>query len=246
MDSRLTKRYGELEQWHWWFRGRQRVLETVLANELGRATDLVVVSLGCGPPDGLTWLLRWAGGRGRVVGVDAEGYQGRTATGSIIYTVGDVQAVPLVSGSFDVVLALDVLEHLDDDTAGLRESFRLLKPGGLLVVTVPAMPSLWGGQDVVSHHRRRYTRASLYRAFVRSQLPRPRLTFFNTLLFPIIAGVRWTRLGLGFSARNRSDFDDNDPGLINELLAGVFAAERYLVGKVPMPFGVSLLAVAHR
>lgn len=95
-----------------------------------------------------------------------------------------MEAVPLATGSFDAVLALDVLEHLDDDTADLREAARLVKPGGLLLVTVPAFPSLWGGQDVVSHHRRRYTRPAPRQLFYRAGLPVPRATHFNTLLFP--------------------------------------------------------------
>ena len=137
---------------------------------------------------------------------------------------------------------LDVLEHLDDDTAGLREVARLIAPSGLLMVTVPALPSLWGGQDVVSNHCRRYTRQTLLRAFRQAGLPQPRVHYFNALLFPPIAVVRWSRRAIGLGLRSRSDFDNSRPGVANEILASLFALERHLIGRVPMPLGVSLLA----
>jgi SAM-dependent methyltransferase len=140
------------------------------------------------------------------------------------------------------VLALVVLEHLDVDAAGLREAARLARPGGWLLVTVPALPSLWGSQDAVSQHRRRFTRGTLLRTFARARLPAPRATYFNTFLLPPVAGVRLARRMLGLAERPRSDFDDNRPGWLNELLSAVFAAERHLVARLGLPVGVSLLA----
>ena len=245
MKRQFADRYGELEQWHWWFCGRQRILETVLSRELARRKPLSIVSVGCGPCEGLAWLVKFAGPSGRVVGLDADPHHARHCQEpGLEYVVGKLEASPLASGSFDVVLALDVLEHLDDDVTGLREAARLLKPGGLLLVTVPALPSLWGGQDEVSNHRRRYTRRTLRRTFTQAQLPPQYVTYFNTILFPPVAAVRWGRRALGLGHRARTDFDDNQPGLTNDLLKTMFAVERHLVGRVTMPVGVSLLAIA--
>jgi SAM-dependent methyltransferase len=141
-------------------------------------------------------------------------------------------------------LALDVLEHIDDDAAALAEIGRLLRSGGLLIVSVPALPILWGAQDEINHHRRRYTRGSLREAFARARLPLPRVTYFNMFLFPVIAAVRWGRRAAGLADRMRTDFDDNRPGLANDLLAAVFASERHLMRRVALPVGVSLLATA--
>jgi hypothetical protein len=110
------------------------------------------------------------------------------------------------------------------------------------MITVPALPSLWGGQDVVSNHRRRYTKQTLLRAFRQADLPQPRVHYFNALLFPPIAAVRWSRRAIGLGLRSRSDFDDSRPGFANEILACLFALERHWIGRVPMPIGVSLLA----
>ena len=126
--------------------------------------------------------------------------------------------------------------------AGLAQAARLLKPSGMLVVTVPALPSLWGAQDIVSHHRRRYTKRSLRALFTRAGLPAPELTYFNTLLFPPLAAVRWLARARKLSAQPPSDFEKNRPGLANEILARVFALERHLLRHLTLPIGASLLA----
>jgi SAM-dependent methyltransferase len=160
----------------------------------------------------------------------------------IALVIGRIESLPLRPRCRRLVLALDVLEHLDDDAACLRECAGLLEPGGLLVLTVPALPSLWGRQDVVSHHRRRYTRRSLNEAFRQAGLGRPRLSYFNTLLFPAIASTRWWRRCLGSENQAATDFEMNRPGRFNDALAAVFAFERHLLFRVPLPFGVSLMA----
>ncbi|HKX31894.1 MAG TPA: class I SAM-dependent methyltransferase [Blastocatellia bacterium] len=242
MEHQFAEQYAGLESWHWWFRGRQRILETVLNHELNGRESLAIASLGCGPASGLQWLERFAAPSGRIVGIDAEPHHAHPRPPRIEFIIGQVGALPLAGRSFDLVLALDLLEHLDDDAAGLRDAARLLKPGGLLLVTVPALPSLWGGQDVVSHHRRRYVKQTFADLFTRAGLPAPHTTYFNTLLFPPIAGVRWTRRALGLAERARSDFADSRPGLANELLTAIFAAEQHLVTRIPLPIGVSLMA----
>jgi SAM-dependent methyltransferase len=232
MKREFAEQYGNLEQWHWWFRGRQRILDQVLRRELDGLVSPRVASVGCGPAEGLAWL----------IGLDLDSTHARNLGPRMKYVVGLLEAVPLASRSFDAVLALDVLEHLDNDAAGLQEAARLVKPAGLLLVTVPAFPSLWGGQDEVSHHRRRYTKHSLCQAFARAQLPSPEVTYFNALLLAPIAMIRWMHRLQGRAHQSRSDFDGSRPGLANEILAGVFGAERHLVGRVPIPAGVSLLA----
>jgi len=245
MDREYAERYGRFEQWHWWFRGRQRIIVEVLRRELAGHPSRWIVSVGSGPAEGLVWLRDVAGTATGIVGIDADAVHARRPGSGLEYVVGDLQALPLAPASVDVVLALDVIEHLDDDSGGLREAVRLLRPGGLLLVTVPAMPSLWGSQDVINHHRRRYTRKTLAGAFARAGLPRPAITYFNTLLFPPVAAVRWARRALGASTEVRSDLDDSQPGFLNDVLAGVFALERHVVCRIPMPVGVSLLATVH-
>ncbi|HEX8708747.1 MAG TPA: class I SAM-dependent methyltransferase [Pyrinomonadaceae bacterium] len=242
MERRFAEQYGDLEEWHWWFRGRRKILEAILRDELREAEQRSILSVGCGPAHGLEWLIPFAGPKGQVVGLDLEPLHARQLPSQVKFVTGRLEQAPLADASFDLVLALDVLEHLDDDSAGLMEAVRLTRPGGLLLVTVPALPSLWGGQDVVSNHRRRYTERTLSGLFAGAKLAGYQVRYFNTLLFPLAASVRWSRRALGLANRPRSDFEDNRPGLFNELLARVFSAESRLIARVRMPVGVSLLA----
>ena len=141
MEHGFAERYADFEQWHWWFRGRRRILDDLLRRRLDGHGPLAIVSLGAGPPEGLEWLVALAGPRGRVVALDAEPIHARRFGPGLHYAVGDLRALPLAPAVFDVVLALDVLEHLDDDATALAEAGRLLKSGGTLVVTVPALPA---------------------------------------------------------------------------------------------------------
>jgi SAM-dependent methyltransferase len=259
VDADYAERYRNLQRWHWWFRGRERILAQVLAREAVRPTGADggrrcrILSVGCGPPENLAWLTPFVEPRGVAVGLDADpagvlqagaGGAGAPWRHAVRFVVGRMEAPPLRRGSCDAILALDVLEHVEDDAGALARMGELLAPGGLLLVTVPALPSLWGSQDLISHHHRRYTKRSLAAAFRGAGLPLPRLSYFNTLLFLPIAGVRWTRRLAGPLDGTRSDFDGDRPGRLNDLLAGVFAAERHLIGRIPLPVGVSLLAVS--
>lgn len=243
MKSSFARQYGDLEQWHWWFRGRRKIIESVLRRELGAgdAAPRRLLSVGCGPAEGLEWLKPFAGPGGKVCGLDVEPAHAERPPEGIEFVVGRLEDAPFDDASFDAVLALDVLEHLDDDAAGLREALRLVRPGGLLLVTVPALPSLWGGQDVVSEHRRRYTKRTLTRLFDGAGLKGYRASYFNTLLFPLAASVRLARRAAGTGSRPRSDFDDNRPGLANDVLAWVFGLESRLITRAALPVGVSLL-----
>ena len=155
--------------------------------------------------------------------------------GSIESQVGFVHAL-------DLVALLDVLEHVPDDLASLRAIHRRLKPGGKLLLTVPANPWMWSAHDTAHHHFRRYTKGSLEELFLRSGLEVELLSYFNTLLYPLVAAARL----VGKVTRSRSA-DDKLPGdLANGVLERVFGFEAGLLGRVPMPFGVSLVAIVRR
>ena len=157
--------------------------------------------------------------------------------------IGPAERVPLEDSGFDLVTMLDVLEHLDDEAPALAEVRRLLIPGGYLLITVPAFMMLWSGHDVALHHRRRYRRPQLKQRLQEAGLEVQWLTYYNTALFPAVAGVRLTRRLLGGGA-DEADVADDAPGPLSGVLEGLFAAERYLVGRVTLPFGVSLVGVA--
>lgn len=242
MERHFAREYRGLEQWHWWFLGRRRILETILHREIPPSLARDILSVGCGPAEGLEWLRQFADQEGMVTGLDIDPAHGAGAPDRVRFVAGTLDAAPFATASFDVVLALDVLEHLEDDLAALQEAIRLLKADGLLIITVPALPFLWGRQDIVSGHWRRYTRKSITSLLQRSGLTHYKISYFNTLLFPVVAAIRAVRRLLGTADLARSDFADNRPGILNDALCWLFSLERYLVFRVPMPFGISLLA----
>lgn len=146
-------------------------------------------------------------------------------------------SIPFEKESFDMVFAADVIEHLKDDTETLHCLMSYLKPGGWLLVTVPAYPFLWSHHDVAHQHYRRYTQKTLSALFVQLELS-AQMTYCNTLLFPLIAAVRLVQKML----KLQSDDDQIPPPWLNEMLYRIFSAEKFLVGRVPMPFGVSIMA----
>lgn len=249
MREHFAAEYAGLDRWHWWFEGRRRVLEDLIRRRLEAPGPRTIVSLGSGHPEGLRWLERFSGGGGRVIGLDADPTgalrASAPAAGGIGFAIANIHEIPLAPATVDVVLALDVLEHVEEDVEALRAAAGLLRPDGLLLVTVPALMSLWGAQDVVSGHVRRYSRRTLRHTFRTAGLPEPEIGYFNFFLFPPIAAIRCARRLLPGPPSDRSDFEGARPGPVNHILARIFAAERRFVGRVPFPIGVSLYALLH-
>jgi SAM-dependent methyltransferase len=242
MERHFAREYRDLEQWHWWFLGRRRILETILRREIRSSCSRDILSVGCGPAEGLGWLLQFAGQDGMVTGLDIDPAHGAGVPDRVKFVTGTLEAVPFATASFDVVLALDVLEHTEDDLAALQEAIRLLRGDGLLIITVPALPFLWGRQDIVSGHLRRYTRKSLTSLLQRAGLTNYKISYFNTLLFPVVSAIRAGRRLLGTADRARSDFASGRPGMLNNALCWLFSLERHLVFRISMLVGISLLA----
>ncbi|MGM0575921.1 MAG: class I SAM-dependent methyltransferase [Myxococcota bacterium] len=240
MDEAEYQRMAEAEDASWWFRGRRRVLDRVLSR-LRLPDDAEIADLGCGTGGNLPMLAR----HGHVTGVEASrtaaDHARRRHANGVVHAPAHATMLP--TGHFDVVTMFDVLEHLDDEGPALHEVRRLLKPGGRLVLTVPAFPMLWSGHDVALHHRRRYRRGPLGALLHRSGLRVDLLTYYNAALFPPVAAVRLARRLTG-GGSSRADVADALPAPIAHALEAVFAAEGHLIGRVPLPFGVSLIGVA--
>ncbi|MBM4395284.1 MAG: class I SAM-dependent methyltransferase [Deltaproteobacteria bacterium] len=242
MEEREYEVMASVEDRHFWFVGtRGMVRDAVLAARLPR--DAEVLDLGCGTGGTMKALA----GLGRFTGLDTNETAARLAerrTGNRV-VLGSGTSLPFGDASFDAVLALDVFEHIEDDLAAVREARRVLRPGGALVATVPCHPFLWSAHDRALHHVRRYTRPGFLAVLREGGFRVERATWTNAILFPAVAAVRLAgravpRHGEGAP---RSDAQVR-LGPLNGLLSAVFQAERRLVRRLDLPFGVSLLVVA--
>lgn len=241
MDPLLLRQHLEFEEHHWWFVGRRRILLDVLKRNLAPPErQLEILDAGCGGGAMMESLACY----GRVQGLDisAEAVKHNREQGREVI-LGSIEQIPLPDNSFDLALALDVIAHVPDDLRALEELFRTLRPGGSLLVTVPALRMLWSAHDVANGHYRRYTLGELHKRVEAAGFEIVSATYFNTLLFPVILALRVLgRLHLKSSASDVAEI----PRLLNFLLTKIFSLEASFVGRVRLPFGVSGLCFAYK
>jgi SAM-dependent methyltransferase len=247
MDEVYERRTHEIEDDHWWYSGRRRVIDQVLRG-LDLPGDTEILDAGCGSGRNMVELARL----GTVTGLelaDASVAKARSrGVGRVVQ--GTLEAMPFDDDSFDLAVSFDVIEHLDNDRAALRELRRVVRPGGRLVVTVPAYQSLWSEHDVVNHHRRRYIRPTLEIAARSAGWSTDATTHFNGLLLPAAVAHRaLLRLrargaaGAPDAATAVSDLE-RTPAALNRLLELPLRLESRLIGAGRrIPAGLSLLAV---
>jgi SAM-dependent methyltransferase len=236
----------EVEGTHWWFVGRRRIIRGFV-EEICRRLEAEqsqrgrprILDVGCGTGANLELLGQYGEAEG--VDVSQAALQFCRARGLQNVRQGAAEKLPFEDGEFDLVTALDVVEHLDDDVAGLREMRRVLRPGGRALLFVPAFMFLWGVQDDVSHHRRRYTLSGLRRVLHEAGYEVERATYANLSFFaPIFLGrVIMRATGLRPASENNINVS-----ALNGLLGRVLGAESTFLRRMNFPFGVSALCVA--
>jgi 2-polyprenyl-3-methyl-5-hydroxy-6-metoxy-1,4-benzoquinol methylase len=239
MKKSYYKDYFVLEKQHWIFRVRRKIFLYFI--EKHARPNARIFDFGCGSGYLVGGLQR--------MGYDAHGldfekeaidYGVNSGVKNLTVGLGDKLEYP--DASFDLVISLDVLEHLEDEKPVIAELTRVLKPGGKMMITTSAYKWLWSVHDEISHHFRRYTARSLTNIFEDfSELKMIRKTYYNTLLFPAIAAVRVS--SRWFNIKNRkSDFDINNR-FLDKLFYFIFNIESYLLKFMNLPFGVSILVI---
>ncbi len=229
------------EEEHWWFAGRRDVLRAVLDCRLASENARSVLEVGCGNGGNLPLLARY--GAVSAIELDDGARARATARGLARVEKGWLpDGLPFGEETFHLIAALDVIEHVENDVAALGALRVRLRKGGMLFLTVPAFAWLWSRHDEWSHHKRRYTAGTLGEALARAGLRTSYTSYFNTLLFP--AGVAHIKLS-GLLGRVPQGAMNLPPRPLNDILRLVFSAERYIVPRVRLPFGISLLACAH-
>jgi SAM-dependent methyltransferase len=230
------------EDVHWWFQGTRAVILDYCRETLEAETEgsLSILDVGCGTGGTLMALQEF----GEVSGIELDENAVKCCheRGLAQVKQGVAESLPYPDGTFDMVFALDVIEHLDDDQIALAEFRRVLKPNGTLLVTVPAFPFLWSQHDVALHHKRRYTSKTLLGALESSGFQVGKWSYYNTVLFPVVASVRlFQRILGGGGEMPESDVQLPSPW-VNRLLKGVLSSEKHALRALRLPFGVSLIA----
>jgi SAM-dependent methyltransferase len=239
MERHVYDRMAEIADVHWWYVARRRILADLIRREIRPPSNARILEIGCGTGHNLAML----GEFGKVEGLEVDDAAREIAEKRLGKPVASAPLPALKGikkGSYDLIAALDVIEHIDDDHAALAAIAGRLKPGGKLLVTVPAHQWMWSAHDTANHHKRRYSKKSLRALIGSSPLKLEALGYFNSLLFPVAVAVR----GMG-KLTGREDSDDTlPPRPVNALFEKLFELERYAVGRLPLPPGLSLFAIA--
>src|ERR1051325_8668317 len=233
----------QVEETHWWYVGRRRIIQSLVEKICTTLNnpDPRILDVGCGTGANLKMLAAY--GRAEGVDISSQAVDFCRERGLDSVKLGAIEQLPYEDDSFELVTALDVIEHLDDDVAGLREIRRVLRRDGRVLLFVPAFMFLWGVQDDVSNHRRRYTLASLVKAVEEAGFAVEWSSYANISFFlPVLlvrSVMRWLRL------RADTEYGINI-SLMNGPFSQLFAAERFILERGRLPFGVSAVCIARR
>jgi len=238
MERVVYQQMAELDDRHWWYRARRRILADLIRREARPRAGARILEIGCGTGHNLSML----SGFGHVDGLELDDEAAALSEKRLGRTVlrSPLPELVGVRKKYDLIGAFDVIEHIDDDHAALAAIVTRLKPGGIFIMTVPAHPWMWTAHDVANHHKRRYSKRALRALIDGSPMRLRKVGYFNSLLFPLAVAERTLS-----KLRGKDDGDVSlPPAPLNKALEGIFAAERYLVGRLPLPPGLSLFAVA--
>ncbi len=232
-------RLGEIERWHFWFIGRQTLVKQFLEKYLSGGVSLLDIGCGTG------WMMEQLIRQGyQVTGLDfrLEGLQAtRERLSKALLIQADATYLPIAEAAFNGIILLDVLEHVNDVLL-LKQANHLLKPGGIAVISVPALPWLWSYRDVAAGHRRRYTRRHFRQLLAESGFKIMEIRYYQCLLLPITILARI----LGREDSRLRDLEDRPSPVLNKTLAGINRIEVKLGNFIAWPWGSSLLTVCKK
>lgn len=247
MQHEYYDQYLHFEQENWWFTSRRRILFHILRKRFHGLLPLQVLDAGCGTGINLNFLREFGDATGADRAMEAVRFCSARNEPEVV--LSDLAHLALPDDRFDLVTALDVLEHIEDDHAAFSELVRVTRPGGHLLITVPAFPGLWSDHDEINHHVRRYRPSELRKLIASTNCQVETFTYMNGFLLPVAWFVRiWQQIRRAVFRRPPSlhaDFVDYHP-VLNTLLAFVFTAELPLVTRSLLPVGLSLVCLVRK
>lgn len=238
MHPALFREMAALQNAHWWFAGRRVVLAAVISR-MRLPENPHILEIGCGTGANLEMLRTF----GQLSAMELNDGARRFSAALAMCPVKPgalPEPVPYADESFDLICLLDVLEHIEEDDLALARVRMLLRPGGQVLLTVPAYQWLWSSHDTAHQHQRRYTARLLRQKAVKSGFTVERAGYFNTFLLPMIALIRL--IGNVLNRPGRTDMKMPN-ALLNKVLEKIFSVESHVVSRWCFPFGVSVIAL---
>ena len=242
MDPEIYCQMREVEDTHWWFAARRLIIATIITS-LNLPPESKILDVGCGTGGNFEMLSRF----GAVTGVEEDEMAITLCESrdSAIVRKGRIpDDLSCLTEEFDLIILLDVLEHIEDELAALKSLSPHLSPNGVIIITVPAFPFLWSDHDEQHHHKRRYRYSTLKHVIQESGFRLCHMTHFNTWLFPVIAVVRLFRRLKPSKVTGRDNIVPST--WVNKILKAIFSSERHLVTRFRLHFGTSILAIAKK
>lgn len=245
MNAEQQEQMARMEETYWWHVGRRHIIRGFLERYFGPEGSLDILDVGCGSGRNLELLDQF----GNAQGVEPPGpgldICRANGLGEDRVKAGSATEIPFENESFDLVTSFDVLEHLDDDRAGLSEIRRVLRPTGYLLLTVPAYRFLWSVHDEALGHRRRYVASEIHSLLNSSGFVAIRRSYAISFALPAILGFRVMQ-GLLPAMSERGASYVEVPDGTNRFLTGLLKLESHLLKRVDLPFGASIIALARR
>ena len=235
----------DIERTYWWFKGKQFLINMLLKMHLEVSEESKLLDIGCGTGIILELLKKYGTGYG--VELSSLGIRMlRKRKQRLIVQADANRVIPFKNDIFDAIMCLDVLEHLKNDTGLLKEMLRICKPGGIIIITVPAMMFLWSYHDDALHHKRRYTKAPLVNKMVNLDCRLAKASYFNMIFFLPLLVLRKIKLIFSKTVYSRSDFFISLPSFLNDFLYLFYVAELKILRLTNIPFGASVLLVVKK
>ncbi len=247
MDIGLYQDFYNLATKHWWFVARGKIILSIIDRFLPDGGSLEILDVGCGTGSFLKKLEKYGQAAGVDISEEAVKFC-RLRGCTKVSVIKEEEGLPFKDNTLDLITAMDIIEHIDDDSAVLAECYRIIRKGGLLLVTVPAYDFLWGPHDEVNDHKRRYVARELRNKMEKAGFTVKKMTYFDAFLFPFFVLVRTGHRVSKMINSNYKAHSDLKMGstVINYLLKTMFSLEGPLLKKLNFLYGASLLCVAEK
>ncbi|MEO5931417.1 MAG: class I SAM-dependent methyltransferase [Candidatus Kapaibacterium sp.] len=240
MDESLYHLHYKQEESHWWFAARSEIVRRIIERYGNLNKGDTILDIGCGTGA----IMKELSKSYNMVGIDMSPLAVEYSKKRGLTNVFQMSAQEFPKEKFNVkaVLLLDVIEHIDDDVDVLKTARDIVGKDGRVIITVPAYQWMWSAHDVANHHKRRYNSATLRASLAAAGLQPIKMTYYNTLLFPLAALKKL--VDRNKDVKGASDAVDQPSALVNSIFKTIFASEKSIVPSINLPYGVSLLTVA--